>query len=300
MSEHPVATPDQMERYLESLREQTPALAPLVAAFGPLLMQQAAVLAGLPPLADPIPNTDAPPPAPGEPLASLEDLLACPGMELAQYMRDAGASILPALAQGFPTLSEETTALGQALESRALDAGACLAALLAGEQAEFDRLAQEAGISPPALGFILLALAKPLLTRRAQALALLLPAGENATGACPICGALPELAYLQGEGGQRWLRCSLCAHHWRFARTVCPVCGNQDQEQMEFLFAEGEEHQRVEACLSCGHYLVTLDLRGLDEKPPWPAAALGLVHLDFLAQERGLTPAAPCAWNQLD
>ncbi len=103
-----------------------------------------------------------------------------------------------------------------------------------------------------------------------------------------------------GEGGQRWLRCSLCAHHWRFARTICPVCGNEDQDKLEFFFAEGRERERVDLCRQCGKYVVTLDVRGLDAPPAWEVAALGLAHLDWLAQERGLAPAAWTPWKRVD
>jgi FdhE protein len=108
------------------------------------------------------------------------------------------------------------------------------------------------------------------------------------------------LAFLRGEGGQRWLRCSLCAHHWRFKRIACPVCGNEDPDQAGYLFAEGRERERVEICRSCGKYLAALDVRGLDQEPLWQVAALGLVHLDLLAQQEGLVPVARCAWNRLD
>jgi FdhE protein len=107
------------------------------------------------------------------------------------------------------------------------------------------------------------------------------------------------MAFMAGDGGQRWLRCSLCAHHWRFSRTRCPVCANDDQDKLEFFFAEGRERERVDICRQCGKYVVSLDARGLDSPPVWEVAALGLVHLDWLAQEQGLTPAAWCAWNQV-
>jgi FdhE protein len=107
------------------------------------------------------------------------------------------------------------------------------------------------------------------------------------------------MAYLQGEGGQRWLRCARCGHRWRFARTACPVCGNQDQDRMEFFFVEGRERERADCCHRCGRYVVTLDARGLDAPPVWAVAALGMVHLDLLAQEKGLAPAARSAWNQV-
>jgi FdhE protein len=87
--------------------------------------------------------------------------------------------------------------------------------------------------------------------------------------------------------------------HWRFKRIACPVCGNEDQDQAGYLYAEGRERERVELCRRCGKYLVALDVRGIDQEPVWQVAGLGLVHLDLLAQQEGLVPAARCAWNQL-
>ncbi|MCF8033159.1 MAG: formate dehydrogenase accessory protein FdhE [Desulfarculaceae bacterium] len=287
----------RLRSYLDGLVDKTPALAGVVAAFGPLLIQQALVKDGLPPLTEPQPEIDASRLAAGVPLAPGAALLD--GLDLTGYLRDAAPAILPALEQGLPALRGEVAALASALPGQAPRTEECLLALLDGEQAGCGGLAEGAGVSPEVLGFMLLALAKPLLEQRAVGLAPLLQGREWSQGCCPICGALPELAFLQGEGGQRWLRCSCCAHHWRFARMACPVCGNQDPEKREFFFAEGQERERVDYCTACGKYLLTLDLRGLDQKPMWAAAALGLVHLDLVARERGLVPAAVTPWNQL-
>ena len=283
----------ELQNYLDGLAQETPGLAPVVAAFGPLLIAQARVKAALPPL-------DAPDAGPkdGEPLATPWELLAL-GTELGAYLRQAAEAILPAMREGFPALGNEAEALGQALRDGTLDATACLEALFKGDAEGLERRAQEAGRDPAALGFVLLALVKPRLEQAAEALAPGLEGREWSQGYCPICGEPPELAFLEGEAGQRWLRCSLCGHHWRFARLACPACGCEDQEQLEYFYAEGREDQRVDACHACGKYVLTLDLRGQDQPPAWAGAGLGLIHLDLLAQERGLTPNAWCAWNRL-
>ena len=187
----------------------------------------------------------------------------------------------------------------KALIDGALDAPACLEDLLGGRREEFQGWAEKTGLAPATLSFLFIQLARPFLQRRAQALAAVLEGRSWEHGSCPICGSLPEMAFLMGEGGQRWLRCSLCGHHWRFKRMVCPVCANEDHDELEFFFVEGREHERADYCKQCGNYVVTLDIRGLAEHPVWEVAALGLVHLDVLAQEKGLAPAAHCAWNQV-
>ncbi len=53
----------------------------------------------------------------------------------------------------------------------------------------------------------------------------------------------------------------------------------------------------MEACQKCGRYVVNLDLRGRLDEAVLDVAALGMVHLDVISQQKGLLPAAVCAWN---
>ena len=295
----PTQAAESVNQALDAMERQTPALREILEAFRLLKAAQASLRAGLPVLDKPLPRVDPVRLSQGAPLAAVEDLLSCQGLDLGDYLADAAKALLPALEKGFPALGPDVEAMGKALAEKTLEVNVGLEALLGGERRELERQATQAGLSPASLEFILLALVKPLLERRAEALAPLLEGQEWHQGSCPVCGSLPEMAFLQGEGGQRWLRCSLCAHHWRFSRTVCPVCANEDQDQLEFFYAEGREGERVDSCRRCGKYLVSLDLRGMDQKPAMGVAALGLVYLDLLAQERGLSPAARCAWNQV-
>jgi FdhE protein len=284
---------------LDAMAAQTPALREVLEAFRPLKAAQAILKAGLPVLDAPLPQVDPARLAQGAPLATVDDFLSCRGLDLTAYLEGAAKALLPVLQKSLPALGSQMEAMAKALADKSLDAQAGLTAWLGGEREELVRQAEHSGVSPAALDFILLQLAKPLLERRAEALATLLQDQQWRQGSCPVCGSLPEMAFMEGEGGQRMLRCSLCAHHWRFSRTACPVCANEDQDGLEFFYAEGRERERVDTCKKCGKYLVSLDSRGLDKKPVWDVAALGLVHLDLLAQEKGLTPAAWCAWNQV-
>ncbi len=295
----PSQAADKVNEALDALARHTPALREVLAAFRPLMAAQASLKAQLPTLDQRLPQVDAARLAQGVPLAGADDFLHNPELALPDYLEQAAGQLLPALAQGFTAMTPETQALRAALDNKTFNAAACLEDLLSGRQEQFEAHAGQTGLRPASLAFILLQLAKPLLEKRAQALAGLLTEQDWSQGSCPLCGSLPEMAFLQGEGGQRWLRCSLCGHHWRFSRTVCPVCANEDPEQLGFFFAEGRERERVESCQQCGKYLVSLDTRGLDQPPLWEVAALGLVHLDLLAQDKGLTPAAWCAWNQI-
>lgn len=295
-------TPDQaasqIDQTLDDLETRTPALAQVIEAFRGLLRAQAEIKAGLPELDQPRPASPATDQSPGVPLAGVADFLLVAGLDLPRHLAQAVTRLLPELERGFPALAPAGEAIRSALAAENLDLAGSLDALLGGDRTRLERLCARAGVEAPGFEFILLQSAKPFLERRAQALADRLAKGEHG-GGCPLCGSLPELSYIQGADGQRWLRCSLCATHWRFSRTTCPVCGNEDQEKMGFFFIEGREDQRVEHCSVCGKYLVGLDLRGQDQDPVWATAGLGMIHLDLLAQQKGFVPAAALAWNRL-
>lgn len=295
-------TPDQavsqVDQALDDLQTRTPALGQVVAAFRGLLRAQAEIKAGLPALDQPRPTPASPDQTPGLPLAGVADFILVAGLDLPRHLAQAVTRLSPELERGFPALAPAIAAIRSALAAGSLDLAGALDALLGGDRVRLERLAAQAGVEAPGFEFILLQSAKPFLERRGQALSGLLGPDEHG-GSCPLCGSPPELSYLQGTAGQRWLRCSLCATHWRFSRTACPVCGNQDQAKMGFFFVEGQENQRVEHCSACGKYLVGLDLRGQDQDPVWATAGLGLIHLDLLAQQKGFSPAASLAWNRL-
>lgn len=295
-------TPDQaaarINQALDEMQTQTPALAQVIGAFRGSIATQAAIKAGLPALDQPQPRPPSAHQTRGVPLAGVADFLLVDGLDLPRHLAQAVSRLLPELERGFPALAPAGAALRAALAAGDLDLAGALDALLGGDRTRLEKLCAQAGVDAPGFEFILLQAAKPFLERRAQALAGRLAKGEHG-GSCPLCGSLPELSYIQGAAGERWLRCSLCATHWRFSRTTCPVCGNQDQEKMGFFFVEGREDQRVDHCSVCGKYLVGLDLRGKDREPVWEVVGMGMIHLDILAQQRGFSPTAALAWNRL-
>lgn len=287
----------RVKQALDRMERDTPALAEIIAAFRPLLAAQAGIKAGLPALDSPLPSINAERLAQGEPLAGVADFLDVQGLDLSDYLGRVNKSLLPAMASQFPAQASGWEELGTALLDEA--GPSALEAFMAGESDALEVLAGRTGLDAASLEFVLMEMARPLLEQRAEAMGALLQDQPWLQGYCPVCGSLPALSYLRGSAGERWLRCSLCAHHWRFQRTACPVCGNEDQEKMDYFFVTGRERERVEACHNCGKYLLGLDARELDEPPVWQVAALGLVHLDLLAQEKGLVPTARSAWNQV-
>jgi FdhE protein len=82
------------------------------------------------------------------------------------------------------------------------------------------------------------------------------------SGTCPFCSHKPAVAALRGEGdgGKRWLICSLCSTEWEYRRIICPNCAEEDKEKLPVYTAEGLEYVRVDGCDTCRSYLKSVDL----------------------------------------
>ena len=87
-------------------------------------------------------------------------------------------------------------------------------------------------------------------------------AGNETTGICPFCRAKPVVGVLrpEGDGGKRFLVCSLCSTEWPFGRIQCPACREEDVEKLAVYTASQFSHIRVEACDTCRRYIKTVDL----------------------------------------
>ena len=85
----------------------------------------------------------------------------------------------------------------------------------------------------------------------------------NGAGAtCPFCNARPVAGVLRGEGdgGKRWLLCSLCSTEWQYRRVLCPGCGEENKEKLPIYTAAEFPAARVDACDTCHTYLKSIDL----------------------------------------
>jgi len=128
---------------------------------------------------------------------------------------------------------------------------------------------------------------------------------------CPNCGGLPQLSFRDDTGDElakaaRRLQCARCQHAWTFSSSACAGCGESRGGQLTF-YAErppGSEvvrkiredatfpHLRIEACGSCNHYLIDVDL-GLDPRAVPEVDELAALPLDLYAAEQGLTKITP-------
>jgi FdhE protein len=105
---------------------------------------------------------------------------------------------------------------------------------------------------------------------------------------CPICGSKPVIAELIGAERKRFLVCSCCGYEWRFKRTQCPFCENEEPRAFKFFFTEKEGRAyRVETCQKCNKYIKTVDAEELGEEIIPSVEDIGTLYLDVLAKKEG-------------
>jgi FdhE protein len=115
---------------------------------------------------------------------------------------------------------------------------------------------------------------------------------------CPTCGAPPAMAQLVGtdSGRLRLLSCGCCKTRWRYRRSVCPFCQNEDDYQLAILAFDSESGLRIDYCEACGGYLKTYDGEGSEGVllADWTS-----LHLDVIACDRGLKRLAASLYTLL-
>ena len=108
---------------------------------------------------------------------------------------------------------------------------------------------------------------------------------------CPTCGSRPNMAQLVGTdpGRLRLLSCAFCKTRWRYRRTGCPFCENQNDHRLTVLSVEGEGGLRIDYCEGCRGYLKTYEGEGSENVllADWTS-----IHFDILARDRGLIRSA--------
>jgi FdhE protein len=156
-------------------------------------------------------------------------------------------------------------------------------AVLASDNRAIETSAKALNIDSPVLGLLLRLSLRPTLVTIAKAVLKQLDLSHWHYGHCPVCGSMPGLADLSGEGGKRRLHCSLCEAAWPYQRLRCPFCENDNREELVYLRAEKEEGLRVDLCGRCNHYLKTIDLRELAGPIIVPLDDTATWHLDIIA-----------------
>lgn len=221
----------------------------------------------------------------------------------------AAIRIWPVMGVLFPALAESLGGLGRKLEEDRQWTRLCLMAVVHGDEAALDRAAAEAAVTPDFLLMALRAAYGPCIAAQKQALLSLAPADLWRKSYCPVCGSDPDLATLENhpnpsdflisKSGELWHHCPVCTHRWRFMRMTCPGCGNQEHENMTRFSLPDSPHEHIHVCEECSQYLPCLDLVERSEPIDFDLAALGLVHLDAVAQSKGYVPLSPAPWTAL-
>jgi FdhE protein len=282
---------ERIRTAMERLRNDLPQLAAIFNAFEPLLAEQAALKADLPSLDREGLNLDPDSFAQGVPILAKNDFVISDDL-----LKKAADRLTPALEKGFPRIKEQLGAITKAIESGEISPEVCISMMSQGCEESLEAASSSLQIEPGILKFVFARLIKPFAEKQAESLA---PLPDNLVwnkGYCPICGSWPELSFLEGNEGRRWLKCSFCAHEWSFARIKCPFCETEQQDKMEMIFSKDRAFERAELCYECMKYVVSVDVRE-QINVVREIAALGMVYLDVLAQEKGFEPGAVCGWN---
>ena len=211
-------------------------------------------------------------------------------MRLGTLWPTAVERIFPFLVEGFPKIGDGFARLGASIRDGGFPPDLFLDAALNGYGEAALELARKVDLDPGLIEFALAQAARPALEKRSLAYGALIKDLAWNKGHCPVCGSMPGLSLLREKEGQRWLRCGFCAAEWRFIRMSCPCCEGQEPDDRELLFVEGREHEKVEVCHKCKKYIIGIDVRALSGEFIPEVAALGLLHLDILAQQKGFAP----------
>ena len=224
-------------------------------------------------------------------------------------LEQAAESMLEAMTASFPSLSRYASHIADAIKANRMDF-----VLLAGNYLEngsqgLVSAAESAKVPPDGLDLVV------RLSLSAVLEALVCPADPETEkpfqekGYCPVCGFPPSISFLDrapeaqsefllGGGGQKYLHCSLCGHDWLTLRHLCPVCGTDDPEDRLYYQTDGDTGQRVDVCRNCKTYLPCIDLRKTGLVHHLDLAAVGMIHLDIMAQGKGFSPVTRTPWNR--
>ncbi len=277
---------DRIRSAVRRMREEIPQLSNLLDAFGELLAEQAAFKAELPNIETRPEQLDDVAFSQGVPIL-LKNAFTIP----ADTLKKSADRLIPVLMKGLPKIREQLTIIAKTINSfNPADRDLILT------HEHISELIVDLKVDAEIARFTLTQLVKPYAAKKAEAFAELLQESKWFKSYCPICGSWPEIGFLEGQEGRRWLRCSFCSHEWNFSRTECPFCESANPDKLEIFYTANRPFERAEVCYECKKYLISLDLRnrvGVVRE----VAALGMVYLDVLAQEKGFSPGAASAWN---
>lgn len=141
-------------------------------------------------------------------------------------------------------------------------------------------------VSEEVLAAVIHAAVKPFISIHSEILIKLVDQELWRRGYCPICGGMPDFAFLDRERGARWLLCCRCDAQWLFQRLQCPYCGTQAQDDLAYLTDDSGLY-RLYICEQCRCYLKAIDLRQTQAEILLPLERLLTLDMDRQGQEMG-------------
>jgi FdhE protein len=138
---------------------------------------------------------------------------------------------------------------------------------------------------------------------------------------CPGCAGLPQLSFRSDAddplvSGHRYLLCSRCGHSWSYSASSCAYCGETSGSRRTIYAERRDEpvirggaaghaarqvtpadaptfpHASIDACGSCQHYLIDIDI-ARDRRAVPEVDELAALPLGLFAAERGLFKITP-------
>jgi FdhE protein len=226
-----------------------------------------------------------------------------------QPVERAAQFMLDALISTFPALSQQASHISETIKTNRIDV-----VLLAGIYLETGSqglapTSEAAEVSPDCLDLAVRLALSAVLEALVRPADLEADTSSQEKGLCPVCGFPPSVSFLDrvpdspseflvGGGGQKYLHCSLCSHDWLTLRHRCPVCGTDDPENRFYYQVDADTGERVDVCRNCKTYLPCIDLRKTGPVHHLDLAAVGMVHLDIMAQGKGFAPVTRTPWNR--
>jgi len=210
----------------------------------------------------------------------------------------AAEALLKGMKENIPSenrqLLDAHTALSQSLEKHANRKEAVWQSFLQHEWEPWEEWVDTRDVDVASLLFLARSFLRPSLEWTAEDLLKRFPLPASwLKGYCPVCGSLPALLTLEGEGERR-AHCSWCGTHWGLHRLQCPYCDNRRHESLGYISIEAEPHYRIQYCSLCRSYFKLIDTREQLDPPCLPLEEWTTLHLDLLAQRAGWTqPASP-------
>lgn len=192
-----------------------------------------------------------------------------------------------------PNLTDAALVIKQAVMESEFDLDTFLSAILNDQDAALNEIAGRLDIPVEQLAmFGYLCMAPSIEINRDQLAYYLKDFGDFKQSYCPICGNVPELAFLDKDG-KRHLQCCFCHYQWQIKRIGCVYCGNNEEGKQQYFYSEEEKEYRVYLCDNCQKYIKVVDLRQMDREFISNLEMVCTLHLDMKAKDKGYTGNEP-------